>query len=110
MAALGSRPVQIFGADYPTPDGTCIRDYVHVSDLARAHVAALERLVAGEPSNTFNLGNDRGFSVAEVVLAAKKVTGIQIETEVRARRAGDPPELVSDFEEGAKAASLGARV
>ena len=96
LAALGRRTaVQIFGDDYSTPDGTCIRDYIHVSDLGRAHVAALDWLLAGEPSNSFNLGNERGFSVAEVVRASEKITGIPIKTEICARRGGDPPQLVS---------------
>jgi UDP-arabinose 4-epimerase len=97
FAAMGREPsIRIFGNDYPTPDGTCIRDYVHVSDLARAHVAATEWLAAGEPSESFNLGNGRGFSVAEVVKTVEKVTGVPVRTEICPRRPGDPPVLVSD--------------
>jgi UDP-arabinose 4-epimerase len=97
FVAAGRRPaIQIFGDDYPTPDGTCVRDYVHVTDLARAHVAAIEWLAEGNPSRIFNLGNGRGFSVAEAVRAAEGITGRVIATEVLPRRAGDPPTLISD--------------
>jgi UDP-arabinose 4-epimerase len=97
FAAMGrERSIKIFGHDYPTADGTCIRDYVHVSDLADAHVAAIEWLAAGNASDSFNLGNGRGFSVAEVVAASEKVTGRPVRTEMCARRPGDPPVLVSD--------------
>jgi UDP-glucose-4-epimerase GalE len=88
--------IKIFGSDYPTPDGTCIRDYVHVSDLADAHVCALDWLAKGNPSRSINLGNGRGFSVAEVVKAIEKVTGFSVRAETCPRRAGDPPVLVSD--------------
>jgi UDP-glucose 4-epimerase len=95
--AMGRTPsIKIFGQDYPTPDGTCIRDYVHVSDLADAHVAAIDWLAARNPSDSFNLGNGRGFSVAEVVKASEKVTGRSVPTEMCGRRLGDPPVLVSD--------------
>jgi UDP-arabinose 4-epimerase len=97
LAAMGRRPrVKLFGNDYPTPDGTCIRDYVHVADLADAHVAAIEWLAAGKPSEAFNLGNGRGFSVAQVVSVAEKVTSRKVPAEMCARRPGDPPILVSD--------------
>ncbi len=97
FAAMGREPsIKIFGNDYPTPDGTCIRDYVHVSDLADAHVAAIARLAAGNPSNSFNLGNGLGFSVAEVVRTTEKVTGLSVRTEMCPRRPGDPPVLVGD--------------
>jgi UDP-arabinose 4-epimerase len=97
FAAMGREPsIKIFGHDYPTPDGTCVRDYVHVSDLADAHVAAVDWLAAGNASNSFNLGNGRGFSVAEVVTTSEKVTGRSVRTEMCARRTGDPPVLVSD--------------
>jgi UDP-arabinose 4-epimerase len=97
FAAMGRRPaIQIYGNDYPTPDGTCIRDYVHVSDLARAHVGAIEWLADGKSSHAFNLGNGRGFSVAEVVRTAEAITGLTIATEVLPRRSGDPPTLISD--------------
>jgi UDP-arabinose 4-epimerase len=88
--------IQILGNDYETPDGTCVRDYVHVSDLADAHVAAIDWLAKGESSNSFNLGNGHGFSVAEVVRTAEQVTGLPIRTEMCPRRPGDPPTLVSD--------------
>jgi UDP-glucose 4-epimerase len=94
---MGREPsIKIFGNDYPTPDGTCIRDYVHVSDLADAHVAAIAWLAAGNPSNSFNLGNGLGFSVAEVVRTTEKVTGLSVRTEMCPRRPGDPPVLVGD--------------
>jgi UDP-arabinose 4-epimerase len=97
FAAMGrQRSIKIFGSDYPTPDGTCVRDYVHVSDLADAHVAALDWLAAGNGSSSFNLGNGRGFSVAEVVQTTEQVTGLTIKTELAPRRSGDPPVLISD--------------
>jgi UDP-arabinose 4-epimerase len=97
FAAMGRQPsIKSFGHDYATPDGTCIRDYVHVSDLADAHVAAIDWLAKGHPSDSFNLGNGRGFSVAEVVKTSEKVTGLSVQTEICARRPGDPPILVSD--------------
>ena len=96
-AAIGRREdIKVFGNDYPTPDGTCVRDYVHVTDLATAHVLALKYLVDGGESQCFNLGNGRGFSVKEVVEAAKKVTGIDFKVTQADRRAGDPPTLVAD--------------
>jgi UDP-arabinose 4-epimerase len=88
--------IQILGNDYDTPDGTCVRDYVHVSDLADAHVGAVEWLAKGESSNAFNLGNGQGFSVAEVIRAAEQVTGLPVMTDMCPRRPGDPPTLVSD--------------
>ncbi len=94
--ALGrSEHFTIFGDDYPTPDGTCIRDYVHVDDLARAHLAALERLRPGTGLR-LNLGTGRGFSVREVVEACRRATGHEIPVRIGARRPGDPPELVAD--------------
>lgn len=97
--ALGKRPrFQIFGDDYPTPDGTCIRDYIHVLDLAEAHLLALDHLARGGPSRIFNLGNGAGFSVREVYQAAVRVTGRSIPVEVGPRRPGDPPVLVASAE------------
>ena len=97
LTAMGRQDaVKIFGSDYPTDDGTCIRDYVHVSDLANAHVGAAEWLAAGKTSEAFNLGNGRGFSVAEVVEASERVTGKKIKIEICPRRDGDPPVLISD--------------
>ncbi len=96
QAAAGARPhVAIYGDDYPTDDGTAVRDYVHVEDLALAHVAALETVTPGEV-RAFNLGNARGYSVREVVETARRVTGRDIATTVAPRRAGDPPVLVAD--------------
>lgn len=95
-AALGKREyVQIFGDDYDTPDGTCIRDYIHVSDLAKAHILALESLRAGNGSKVYNLGNGEGFSVKEVIECARKVTGREIKSVISPRRAGDPAVLVA---------------
>ena len=95
-AASGARDeVQVFGDDYPTPDGTAIRDYVHVLDLADAHVRALDALRAGE-AKAFNLGNGAGASVAEVIATVREVTGREVPTRLAPRRAGDPPVLVAD--------------
>ena len=88
--------LSIFGTDYPTPDGTCIRDYIHVVDLANAHLLALDYLMETRKSDIMNCGYGRGFSVREVVAAAKKVTGINFTVEEAPRRAGDPPQLVAD--------------
>jgi UDP-arabinose 4-epimerase len=96
-AAQGRIPhITVHGDDYDTPDGTCIRDYIHVADLASAHVKALQWLERGEGSSVFNLGNGRGFSVKEVIAAAEAVTGKQIPVVYGPRRAGDPPALVAD--------------
>jgi UDP-glucose-4-epimerase GalE len=97
FAAMGLVPcVRILGGDYPTHDGTCIRDYIHVSDLADAHVAAVAWLASGKPSRSFNLGNGQGFSVADVVRTSEKVTGRRIRSQMGPRRLGDPPSLISD--------------
>jgi UDP-glucose 4-epimerase len=88
--------LSIFGTDYPTPDGTCIRDYIHVVDLANAHLLVLDYLMETKKSDVMNCGYGRGFSVREVVAAAKKVTGINFTVEEAPRRAGDPPRLVAD--------------
>jgi UDP-arabinose 4-epimerase len=97
LTAMGRQDaIKIFGSDYPTADGTCIRDYIHVSDLANAHVAAVEWLAADHASEAFNLGNGHGFSVAEIIRASEKVTGKKIKTKICARRDGDPPVLISD--------------
>lgn len=96
FAALGKREqITIFGTDYSTPDGTCIRDYVHVNDLAAAHVLGLEYLLNGGPSDAFNLGNGSGFSVREAIETARRVTGATIQVVECDRRPGDPPVLVS---------------
>lgn len=93
---IPQKPVTIFGTDYPTPDGTCIRDYIHVWDLGAAHIAALENLQKGESSNIYNLGNGSGYSVREVLTAAEKVTGLKIKVIEGDRRPGDPPVLIAD--------------
>jgi UDP-glucose 4-epimerase len=96
QVALGQRPqIEIFGDDYPTPDGTCVRDYVHVDDLASAHLLALERLQPGQGLK-LNLGTGRGYSVREVIDACRQATGHPIPVKMGARRSGDPPELVAD--------------
>lgn len=96
QVALGQRDaITIFGDDYPTPDGTCIRDYIHVDDLASAHLKALDRLKPGEGLG-LNLGTGRGYSVREVIDACRRVTGHPIPEKMGQRRAGDPPELVAD--------------
>ncbi len=95
-AALGHGPaLKVFGEDYPTPDGTCVRDYVHVQDLAQAHALALDYMDAHPGAHAFNLGNGRGFSVREVIAAAAEVAGRDIPCEVAPRRAGDPAMLVA---------------
>ncbi len=94
--ALGIYPqLQVFGTDYPTPDGTCIRDYIHVADLARAHLDALGFLNGGGASRIYNCGYGHGFSVREVIEAARRVTGIDFRVEDAPRRQGDPAELVA---------------
>ena len=99
MTALGKREsISIFGTDYPTPDGTCIRDYIHVNDLADAHILGLEYLLKGNDSEVFNLGNGSGFSVREVIAATEQVTGVSIPVEERDRRPGDPPILIGSGE------------
>ncbi len=99
QAALGQREaVTIFGTDYDTPDGTCIRDYIHVTDLADAHVLALEALKAGGPGGVYNLGNGNGFSVRQVIEAAERVVGAKIPVKEGDRRAGDPAVLVASSE------------
>jgi len=103
-AALGEVPgLAIFGVDYDTPDGTCIRDYIHVTDLADAHVRALEYLLEGGPTTACNLGTGRGFSVREIIDAAEAVTGQSIAVAVAPRRAGDPSRLVSESKRAARA-------
>lgn len=94
--------ITIFGEDYPTPDGTCLRDYIHVLDLADAHISALNYLRNGGNSDIFNLGNGTGFSVKEIISAAEKVTGQKIKTEIGARRAGDPAQLIASSDKARK--------
>ena len=95
-AATSQRPVTVFGTDYDTPDGTCIRDYIHVNDLGEAHLLALQRLWDGVGSAAYNLGNGNGFSVREVIDTARTVTGREIPVVYGERRPGDPARLVAD--------------
>ncbi|MGB2938312.1 MAG: UDP-glucose 4-epimerase GalE [Phycisphaerae bacterium] len=98
QAALGRRDaVQIFGTDYPTRDGTCVRDYIHVYDLAQAHILAMEAIEPGK-GRAYNLGNGSGYTVREVIKVARKVTGREIRVKESPRRPGDPPELVASSE------------
>jgi UDP-glucose 4-epimerase len=90
------QPMQIFGDDYPTPDGTCIRDYIHVADLAEAHAAALDHLLRGGGSDAFNVGTGRGHTVREVLRTVEQATGRKVPYAIAPRRAGDPAELVAD--------------
>jgi UDP-glucose-4-epimerase GalE len=95
-AVVTGKPITIFGDDYETPDGTCIRDYIHVTDLAEAHVVAIEKLLAGGGSDIFNVGTGAGRSVLEVMRAAEEVTGKKVPHEMGPRRAGDPAVLVAN--------------
>jgi UDP-glucose 4-epimerase len=97
FAAQGKRDaISIFGDDYPTPDGTAIRDYIHISDLSQAHLLALDYLRGGGQSEFINLGNGNGYSVKEVVEAARKITGKNVAAKISPRRAGDPSKLIAD--------------
>ncbi|MDQ7038432.1 MAG: GDP-mannose 4,6-dehydratase, partial [Aquificota bacterium] len=87
---------KVFGTDYPTRDGTCVRDFIHVTDLAEAHITALEHLLEGGDSLVLNCGYGRGYSVLEVIGVVKKVTGVDFPVETAPRRKGDPPVLVAD--------------
>ena len=103
QAALGKREeVKIFGDDYATEDGTCVRDYIHVSDLANAHLLALEKLRGGANSNVFNLANGKGFSVKQVIDISREVTGRTIKATMAAKRPGDPAVLIASAEKVAK--------
>jgi UDP-glucose-4-epimerase GalE len=95
-AVVTGEPITIFGDDYETPDGTCIRDYIHVTDLAEAHVASIEKLLAGGGSDAFNVGTGAGQSVLEMLQAVEKVTGKKVPHEIGARRTGDPAVLVAN--------------
>ena len=100
---LGKRDhITVFGEDYPTPDGTCLRDYIHVLDLADAHVLAIDYLRRCGESNIFNLGNGQGFSVKEMIEAAREATGLDIKVEIGERRAGDPAQLIASSEKARK--------
>jgi UDP-glucose 4-epimerase len=97
QVVLGRVPrLDVFGTDYPTPDGTGVRDYIHVADLAAAHLLALDALKAGAPSTIYNCGYGRGFSVREVIQGVERVVGHTLPVQESPRRAGDPPMLVSD--------------
>ena len=97
FAAQGKIPhVSVFGDDYPTPDGTAIRDYIHVADLSQAHLLALDYLRSGKPSEFINLGNGSGYSVNEVIETARQITGLPIKANIAPRRPGDPSKLVAD--------------
>jgi len=97
-AALTGEPVQIFGDDYPTPDGTCVRDYIHVGDLASAHLAALDHLLAGGASSQFNVGTGQGNAVLEVLRAVEEISGRKVPYQIAPRRDGDSPSLVANPE------------
>jgi UDP-glucose 4-epimerase len=90
------RSLTVFGTDYPTQDGTCVRDYIHIYDLAEAHIAAMQQLLAGNPSSQYNLGNGQGFSVREVLHTIENVTGKSLDIIVGERRPGDAPVLIAD--------------
>lgn len=97
QAIKGERPgITVYGTDYDTPDGTCVRDYIHVDDLADAHLRALDYLMKGGDTNCFNLGTGKGLSVKEIIDAAEKVTGQKAPVTYGARREGDPPYLIAD--------------
>ncbi|MBD1806596.1 UDP-glucose 4-epimerase GalE [Microcoleus sp. FACHB-SPT15] len=99
LTAMGKREsISVFGTDYDTPDGTCIRDYIHVTDLAQAHILGLEHLLKGGSTEVFNLGNGKGFSIQQVIEAARVVTGRPIPVTLADRRPGDPPSLVGSGE------------
>ncbi|HWB99119.1 MAG TPA: NAD-dependent epimerase/dehydratase family protein, partial [Bryobacteraceae bacterium] len=95
-AVVTGKPVTIFGDDYDTPDGTCIRDYIHVQDLAEAHIRAVDALIAGGPSGQYNVGTGQGFSVKQVIQAVEQVTGKKVPFQIGPRRDGDPAALVAN--------------
>jgi UDP-arabinose 4-epimerase len=96
LAALGRGHLRVFGTDYPTPDGTAIRDYIHVSDLASAHIAALQRLLSGADGFAVNLGTGQGHSVRQIIQAVRATAGCEVPVEYGPRREGDAPSLVAD--------------
>lgn len=96
------RTFTIYGTDYPTPDGTCIRDFIHIEDIGTTHIAALENLLNGAPSNCYNLGNSTGFSIRQVITSVEKVTGCRIKIREGPRRPGDPPILVANSKKAEK--------
>lgn len=93
-----SKPVTVYGNDYPTKDGTCIRDYIHIADLGNAHILALKKLLTSNASLCYNLGNKQGYSVLEVIRAAEEVTGRKVDVKMGPRRPGDPPQLIANAE------------
>jgi len=95
-AVMSGKPMTVFGDDYDTPDGTCIRDYIHVNDLAQAHILALDYLLSGGASDQFNVGTNTGHSVMETIRAVESVTGSKVPYVIGPRREGDPPRLVAD--------------
>jgi UDP-glucose-4-epimerase GalE len=95
-AVQTGKPATLFGDDYDTPDGTCIRDYIHVTDLALAHIGAVQALASGSASKKYNVGTGHGYSVKEVLNAVEKVTGKKVPFKMGPRREGDPPSLVAD--------------
>jgi UDP-glucose 4-epimerase len=97
-AAVGGPPLQIFGDDYPTPDGTCIRDYIHIADISQAHILGLKHLQKSNKSDRFNIGTGKGNSVKEVLDTVEKVTGKKVDMKIGPRRPGDPPTLVAAAE------------
>lgn len=109
-AAQGKGELRVFGTDYETRDGTCVRDYIHVCDLARAHHLAAKYLLAGGKSDVFNLGNGEGFTVKEVIDAARRVTGARVPFTETARRAGDPAQLVASNEKAARVLGFTPRI
>jgi UDP-glucose-4-epimerase GalE len=109
IAADQAGAAEIYGNDYPTPDGTCIRDYIHVVDLGHAHVAALEYLSSGGDSDIFNLGTGRGYSVLQVLNQVQEVTGRRVPSLIKPRRPGDPPALVANPEKAWKGLGWAAR-
>jgi UDP-glucose-4-epimerase GalE len=102
-ACAGRRPsITVYGKNYPTPDGTCIRDYIHVTDLAEAHFRALKLMMRANRSDAFNLGTGKGYSVRQVIQAAEKITGLKVKVVLGPRRSGDPPRLVADNRKAAR--------
>lgn len=96
LSALGKGRLQVFGDDYPTPDGTCVRDYIHVADIAQAHILGLRHLLKGGTSDIFNIGNGQGYSVLQIIKAVEKLSGKKVKYSIAKRRPGDPPKLVAN--------------
>ena len=96
VASGRKKHISVFGDDYPTPDGTCVRDYVHVMDIVEAHILALENLMNTNKSQVFNIGNNKGFSVNQIIQMAKEITKVDIPFKIQGRRKGDPAELIAD--------------